>query len=453
MLPNLVCSFSSRSGRAPLWKFAEAGPGILNPACKLEGAPPPSSWSFEFDYRANHTRILEPRRYQSSKPPKRAPYNRRPNDLSRAPHSPDASATDTYYEYHQRTTAEIMDGAGGGGQGGAETVEQMQARHRREAKDLQGRVTSKKKNATKKTRKGVNDECAEMERKMKERQAEELEGLAGGAQNDGGDTAQQQESDGEGEDGQKDTAQGDLAAKMRAMGVGELAAKPPQQPTKPPDEGGHGAAPGDGGSGPGKKRNRQKERLARRAAEQEAAAEAAEQEAAGMTDHRGRERERMEGEFARHGLEEHEIRPDGHCLFSAVADQLGQAGVPLAPAGGSTGEGKQQPEPGYKTVRRAAAGYIEARGDDFAGFLEEDLGSYVRKIRDTAEWGGQLELLALASVYGVDVCVVQDGRTEVIQPSGGGEAKKGEERKKIWLAYYRHGYGLGEHYNSLRKAA
>lgn len=355
-----------------------------------------------------------------------------------------------------------MDGGGGSGGGAGETVEQMQARHRKEAKDLQGRVTSKKKNATKKTRKGVNDECAEMERQMKERQAGELEGLMGGG---GGDDNTQEEDDAA--DVREDTAQGggdDLAAKMRAMGVGELAAKPPQQPSqqqqqqqqqpsKPPEE--------SNGAGPGKKRNRQKERLARRAAEQEAAAEAAEQEAAGMTDHRGRERERMGAEFSRHGLEEHEIRPDGHCLFSAVADQLGQAGVPLVVPSGADGvvgegEGKGKGEPGYKTVRRAAAGYIETRGDEFAGFLEEDLGSYVRKIRDTAEWGGQLELLALASVYGVEVCVVQDGRTEVIQPSGGGGGgggENGEERKKIWLAYYRHGYGLGEHYNSLRRKA
>lgn len=344
------------------------------------------------------------------------------------------------------------DGAATAAAAAAETVEQMQARHRKEAKDLQGRVTSKKKNATKKTRKGVNDECAEMERKMKERQAEELEALVGGGggQNDDGNNTQEADDE---EEGQKETAQEDLAAKMRAMGVSELAAKPPQQPSKPPDESSssnNDGAEAGGRGGAGKKRNRQKERLARRAAEQEAAAEAAEQEAAGMTDHRGVERERMAAEFSRHGLEEHDIRPDGHCLFSAVADQLGQAGVPVVPSGVEAGEGEQ---PGYKTVRRAAAGYIEAHGDDYAGFLEEDLGSYVRKIRDTAEWGGQLELLALASVYGVEVCVVQDGRTEVIQPSGGGEVKEGDERKKIWLAYYRHGYGLGEHYNSLRKKA
>lgn len=338
-----------------------------------------------------------------------------------------------------------MDGSGeGGGVGAAtETVEQMQARHRKEAKDLQGRMTSKKKNATKKTRKGVNDECAEMERQMKERQAEELAGLSTG----GGDTTQeeQQEQDDDAAVEKDNTAQ--LAAKMQAMGVNELAAKPPQQPTSDADGNSNGTGAGAGG----KKRNRQKERLARRAAEQEAAAEAAEQEAAGMTDHRAQERERMAAEFTRHGLEEHEIRPDGHCLFSAVADQLGQHGVPLTPTPPGGAE-----EPGYKAVRRAAAGYIEARGDEFAGFLEEDLGTYVRKMRDTAEWGGQVELIALAGVYAVEVCVVQDGRTEVIRPSGGGDGDgdgKGEERKKIWLAYYRHGYGLGEHYNSLRKKA
>lgn len=372
--------------------------------------------------------------------------------------NPQKLPVNSLVRYYHNNTEKIMDGDGGATAAAAETVEQMQARHRKEAKDLQGRVTSKKKNATKKTRKGVNDECAEMERKMKERQAEELEALVGGGgQNDHDNNTPEdddEEEEGQNENGQKDTAQGELAAKMRAMGVGELAAKPPQQPSKPPDESSSGNGAAGGGGGAGKKRNRQKERLARRAAEQEAAAEAAEQEAAGMTDHRGVERERMTAEFARHGLEEHEIRPDGHCLFSAVADQLGQAGLPVVPPSGDAVEvGAGGGEPGYKTVRRAAAGYIEAHGDDYAGFLEEDLGSYVRKIRDTAEWGGQLELLALASVYGVEVCVVQDGRTEVIQPNGGGDEKEGEERKKIWLAYYRHGYGLGEHYNSLRKKA
>jgi hypothetical protein len=60
-------------------------------------------------------------------------------------------------------------------------VEQMQARHRKEAKELQGRITSKKKNASKKTRKGVNDECAAMEAQLREKHAAELGALNGDA--------------------------------------------------------------------------------------------------------------------------------------------------------------------------------------------------------------------------------------------------------------------------------
>lgn len=75
-------------------------------------------------------------------------------------------------------------------------------------------------------------------------------------------------------------------------------------------------------------------------------------------------------------------------------------------------------------------------------------------MRDTAEWGGQLELMAVARRYGVEIRVIQDGRTDNISgKEGEGEGEgKGDEAKTLWLAYYRHGYGLGEHYNSLRRA-
>jgi OTU domain-containing protein 6 len=76
------------------------------------------------------------------------------------------------------------------------------------------------------------------------------------------------------------------------------------------------------------------------------------------------------------------------------------------------------------------------------------LDTYVHKIRDTAEWGGQLELIALARSFNIEICVIQDGRVDKFEPSEGNV----KEAEKIWLAYYRHGYGLGEHYNSLRKA-
>ncbi|KAJ3944887.1 OTU protein [Colletotrichum fioriniae] len=327
----------------------------------------------------------------------------------------------------------------------SETLEQMQTRHRKEQRDLVGRITSKKKNATKKTRKGVNDECAELERQLKAKHEEEVAGLSGG----GGAAAEKevQDNDDDGDDGTRDET-AEVAEKLRGTTISE--SETPVEEEKEQTQ-----AQGQGQQG--KKRNRQKERLARRAAEVEAAAEKAQEEASGMTDHRGIEKTYMLKEFKANGLEEKEIAPDGHCLFSAVADQLRQQGIPLA--AGSAGAGAEEASSGgdptqklpYKVVRRAAAEYMTAHPDDFAPFLEEGLEGYVRRIRDTAEWGGQLELAALASVYGVEIRVVQDGRTESIGPAAGGGGGVDDDKKEIWLAYYRHGYGLGEHYNSLRK--
>ncbi|KAI2473150.1 cysteine proteinase [Annulohypoxylon bovei var. microspora] len=305
-----------------------------------------------------------------------------------------------------------------------ESLETIQTRHRKEQRELQARITNKKKNATKKNRKGVNDECAELERQLKERQEQELAAPNGDANSTADDVQ------GQGQEGQEEDRQ--------ANGTDAIAQKLKDATLDEPPDSENNIGQGEQ---QGKKRNRQKERLARRAAEQEAAAAAAEHEAANMTDHRKVEKTYLLKEFKAHGLVEREIQPDGHCLFSAVADQLQSRGVPL----GSEEEVKGTLP--YRVVRRRATEYMEAHPDDFAPFLEEPLQSYVRKIRDTAEWGGQLELTALANAYRVEIKVLQDGRTETIEPS-----EKAEGDSRVWLAYYRHGYGLGEHYNSLRKA-
>lgn len=346
-----------------------------------------------------------------------------------------------------------------------ETLEAAQSRHRKEQRDLQSRITSKKKNATKKTRKGVNDECAELERQLKERQAAELSALSGEPNDPEGEEGEEGQQQGEtkgvshdeDDDGRRPNG---IAEQLKKTSISDntttaTPAPPSQSPSSTPaqDDQEKPAAAG--------KRNRQKDRLARRAAEQEAAAAAAEAEAANMTDHRTIEKTYLLREFRAHGLVEKEIRPDGHCLFSAVADQLAQASIPLGGGGGvGGGDGSSGTKEGmttaaaaaaslslpYKVVRRRAVEYMLAHPDDFAPFLEEDLEGYARKMRDTAEWGGQLELTALANVYGVEIKVLQDGRTETIEPAAG------EGKGTVWLAYYRHGYGLGEHYNSLRKA-
>ncbi|KAM3508283.1 hypothetical protein MY10362_001271 [Beauveria mimosiformis] len=314
----------------------------------------------------------------------------------------------------------------------AETVEQAQARHRKELKDLQGRITNKKKNATKKTRKAVNDDCEQLERALREQQAAEIAALNGEMPAD--DAADEGEETQLGADQalsqQQVEAELNLATEEGTDRVDNTQQQQQQQPA-------------------GKKRNRQKERLARRAADQAAAMTKAEMEASTMTNHRAIENAYMKKKMEAEGLVEQDIAPDGHCLFSAVADQLQtQLSIPLggttttttttAAAAAAVSELK---EPAYKTVRRAATDFMESHGDDFAPFVEGDFATYLARMRDTAEWGGEPELMALARAYGVGIRVVQDGRTEEI----------GHGEKVMWLAYYRHGYGLGEHYNSLRR--
>ncbi|KAG4438784.1 hypothetical protein IFR05_005717 [Cadophora sp. M221] len=300
-----------------------------------------------------------------------------------------------------------------------ESFEAMQGRHRKEQKDLQSRVTNKKKNATKKTRKGVNSECEELERQLKERQGQEIAAL-------NGEPADVEDVP----DLEEDTTEEFSANTNGVNGITETLDKTTISEPEPSED------------GQPRKRNRQKERLARRAAEQEAAIEEAKKEAANQPDQKAVERKKMLDQFTAKGLVEKSIRPDGHCLFSAVADQLSQIGINLGPDSEGVKEGDR-----YKIVRGAAARYIEGHPDDFVAWLDESLEQYVEKIRDTAEWGGHLELLALAKTYNVEICVLQDGAAQTIEP---GEGKKDAE--KIWLAYYRHGFGLGEHYNSLRKA-
>jgi OTU domain-containing protein 6 len=317
-----------------------------------------------------------------------------------------------------------------------ETLEQMQARHRKEQRDLVSRITSKKKNATKKTRKCVNDECAELERQLKERHETELRSLSGGDENEQDDDTEQPHQQQQQQATDSEPAINNLAATLQTTALS----------SSPSPSSQHKQAQQEEQNQPKQKRTRQKERLARRAAEQEAAAAAAEAEAGSMTDHRGQERAAMQQTFGAHGLREQEIAPDGHCLFSAVADQLAVHDIDIAVVGGGGGKGggvelgerpKVMP---YRLVRRAAAEWIAGHRDEYAGFLEEGVDEYVTRIRDTAEWGGQLELSALANAYGVEIRVVQGGeRIEVVSP--GGEKGEGGEVKTLWLAYYRPGDG------------
>lgn len=302
-------------------------------------------------------------------------------------------------------------------------MEELQARHKKELRDLQSRITQKKKQASKKTRKAVNDECDQLERDVKANQAREMAKLHGEAPASAEPSAEELEK---------------LTLQIDDDDEPATATAPPEEHVLDDET----ASTPTTAAGGGKKRNRQKDRLARRAAEQEELARQAVEEAANLPDMKTQERTRMLESMKEHKLVEKEIRADGHCLYSAIADQLEQLDIPL----GSAPDDQPAVAP-YKLVRAKAADYIQEHQDDFVPFLEEPLTDYVHKVRDTGEWGGQLELMALAKTYGTNISVLQDfGRVEKIE---GADRK---DAKTIWLGYYKHGFGLGEHYNSLRTA-
>jgi len=160
------------------------------------------------------------------------------------------------------------------------------------------------------------------------------------------------------------------------------------------------------------------------------------------------------------GVTMHEITPDGHCLFSAIADQLNILGIL-----------PQSTTADYTIVRRAAADYIHAHPDVFVPFLpssggEDALGAtsdtglmkprefeqYCATIRNTAAWGGEPEILALSRAYNIPIHVVQSGSPPVVMhnPSGGPDQADLKDKHVVRISYHRRMYGLGEHYNSLR---
>ncbi|KAI4205185.1 MAG: hypothetical protein LQ350_000507 [Teloschistes chrysophthalmus] len=305
-------------------------------------------------------------------------------------------------------------------------MEEVQKRHRQEQKELQARIAQKKKSATKKTRKGIVDECDNLERQLKEKQDLELSTVNGEAA-----------SNGQGEEGDIQ----DIADSPTEPSVNDKAPESRIQHPAP--------APQQSKNDQVRKPNRQKARLARRAAEQESITIQAAEEAKNLPDLRQAESSAMRSHYSSRGLSEHEIRSDGHCLYAAVADQLTtrEYGLTPEPALKDFQANTQSSVPQYQIIRAVAASYIDDHRDDFLPFLEEPLDQYLRKIRETGEWGGHLELLALAKAYNVDINVLQSsGHVERI----GGET--GESNQALWLSYYHHNFGLGEHYNSLRQA-
>ena len=114
-----------------------------------------------------------------------------------------------------------------------------------------------------------------------------------------------------------------------------------------------------------------------------------------------------------------DVAADGHCLYRAIADQSAST---------------------YTEVRKTCAAFMESHESDFAPFIEdESFGDHCAKVRSSAEWGGQPEVLALARAL---------HRPIVVYSRDSAPLRMGEGSDEIVVTYHRDYYALGEHYNS-----
>lgn len=134
------------------------------------------------------------------------------------------------------------------------------------------------------------------------------------------------------------------------------------------------------------------------------------------------------------GLQLYNIPADGNCLYCAVNHQLEIVG---------------QETYSVLQLRKLTADFMRTHKEDFLPFMynedeivsEDYFESYCKEVATTKLWGGQLELKALSNIVKCPIKVIQANGPPTLQ----GENFEGPE---LILAYHRHLYRLGEHYNS-----
>ncbi|OAY49576.1 OVARIAN TUMOR DOMAIN-containing deubiquitinating enzyme 5 [Manihot esculenta] len=163
------------------------------------------------------------------------------------------------------------------------------------------------------------------------------------------------------------------------------------------------------------------------------------------------ENEKLKGKLEPLGLSVNEIKPDGHCLYRAVEDQLAVL------SGGSSPYT-------YQDLRKMVASYMREHASDFVPFflsenvtegesdnsLADRFENYCKDVESTSAWGGQLELGALTHCLRRHILIYSGSFPDVdmgkeYKSNGGSDSSSGS----ILLSYHKHAYGLGEHYNSV----
>lgn len=132
----------------------------------------------------------------------------------------------------------------------------------------------------------------------------------------------------------------------------------------------------------------------------------------------------------------YEIPADGNCMFYALQHQLQDRGHPQTIA----------------QLRETAADYMTQHQNDFLPYLVNpqsgdmlnptEFENYCTEIKSDGVWGGMHEAHAISSALQVPIKILQADVPPVVL----GESYSSDP---IILLYYRHKFGLGEHYDSI----
>jgi len=132
----------------------------------------------------------------------------------------------------------------------------------------------------------------------------------------------------------------------------------------------------------------------------------------------------------------YEIPADGNCMFYALQHQLQDRGLPQS----------------VTDMRETAANYMLQHQDDFLPYLvhpktgdmlsRDEFATYCQEIKTDGVWGGMHEAHAISSSLQVPIKILQAD----VPPIVFGE---GYDKEPVILLYYKHKYGLGEHYDSI----
>ncbi|KAG0497559.1 hypothetical protein HPP92_002250 [Vanilla planifolia] len=294
-----------------------------------------------------------------------------------------------------------------------EPREQMLARHREEVSDLQNKEIELKKAAAKGSKaeqkakkKNVEDEISRLLSQLKTRQSEELASL--GYKNE--------------------DAPGKSNLDNLVMAIAGVSVTSHGESAKP------------------SKGVRRRERRAQQEAERELRIQ---EEQSNLVSDRMIENEKLEKKLMPLGLTVNEIKPDGHCLYRAVEDQLS-----LSPNENKTYN--------YLELRKMAASYMREHAIDFLPFflaegkIEKDssdlpleiFDKYCKEVESTAAWGGQLELGALTHCLKKHI-IIFSGSFPDVEMGREYRTESSVSSPSVMLSYHKHAYGLGEHYNSV----